>query len=324
MNKKVIELIKQHCQVEQATFVETLQSLWSGYGSIDRYRLSDADVDSIIVKHVRLNDSQQHPRGWNTNLSHQRKLQSYQIETIWYREYANICNTDCRIPECLAVAHLDDEVVILLEDLDSSGFPARLNHVKETQLLACLDWLANFHACFMQKKPTGLWPSGTYWHLQTRPDELQAMSDEQLKSAASAIDQRLTDIEYLSFVHGDAKLANFCFSVDGTQVAAVDFQYVGGGCGMKDVAYFLGSALSESDCEKFEDDLLDYYFASLKAALLKQQPDIDAEAVENCWRPLYAMAWTDFFRFLQGWSPGHWKIHDYSRRLAQQVLTYLE
>lgn len=35
------------------------------------------------------------------------------------------------------------------------------------------------------------------------------------------------------------------------------------------------------------------------------------------------VAWTDFFRFLQGWSPGHWKIHRYSERLARKVLDQL-
>jgi len=36
------------------------------------------------------------------------------------------------------------------------------------------------------------------------------------------------------------------------------------------------------------------------------------------------VAWTDFFRFVQGWSPGHWKHHRYSQRLAREVLEGLE
>jgi len=33
--------------------------------------------------------------------------------------------------------------------------------------------------------------------------------------------------------------------------------------------------------------------------------------------------WTDFYRCLQGWSPGHWKLHLYSERLAGEVLEAL-
>ncbi|MFT5128254.1 MAG: hypothetical protein ACI8W8_001863, partial [Rhodothermales bacterium] len=51
--------------------------------------------------------------------------------------------------------------------------------------------------------------------------------------------------------------------------------------------------------------------------------DVDANALEAEWRALYPLAWTDFFRFLQGWSPGHWKIHGYSQRLAREVLASL-
>ena len=47
------------------------------------------------------------------------------------------------------------------------------------------------------------------------------------------------------------------------------------------------------------------------------------DALETGWRALYPVAWTDFFRFLQGWSPGHWKIHAYSERLAREVLEHL-
>ena len=89
---------------------------------------------------------------------------------------------------------------------------------------------------------------------------------------------------------------------------------------MKDVAYFIGSCLDEHDCERLETILLDSYFDALNLALAVHQPEINAAAVEASWRPLYAVAWTDFYRFLQGWSPGHWKIHSYSERLANKVV----
>lgn len=83
-----------------------------------------------------------------------------------------------------------------------------------------------------------LWKQGTYWHLSTRPEELAKMLDSPLKQHASHIDEKLDECSFKTIVHGDAKLANFCFTKSGTKSAAVDFQYVGGGCGMKDVAYF--------------------------------------------------------------------------------------
>jgi len=212
---------------------------------------------------------------------------------------------------------------ILLEDLDMAGFPVRKDRVSNKELKACLAWLAHFHATFMGRSPDDLWPLGTYWHLATRPDELNALNDVALKKAATLIDKKLSDCTYQSIVHGDAKLADFCFSQSGERVAAVDFQYVGGGCGMKDVAYFIGSCLNEQQCQQQETALLDYYFQVLKESLAVQHTQIDAEAVEQEWRSLFPVAWTDFHRFIKGWSPDHWKINSYSERLAREVISEL-
>ncbi|MDH3998677.1 MAG: ecdysteroid 22-kinase family protein, partial [Desulfuromonadales bacterium] len=271
-------------------------------------------------KHVRFADGGDHPRGWNTDLSHQRKLRSYQVEQAWYQSYSQRCDEFCYVPQCLAVETLGDEVVILLEDLDASGFSQRRDSVSADELAACLHWLANFHATFMGVEPQGLWPQGTYWHLETRPDELEALDDLPLKQAAAAIDETLRQCRYQTLVHGDAKLANFCFSPDGKRVAAVDFQYVGGGCGMKDVAYFIGSCLSESECERQQERLLDCYFAALSEALQRSGSKVDAKALEAEWRKLFPIAWADFHRFLKGWSPDHWKLNDYSERLTRRVV----
>lgn len=175
----------------------------------------------------------------------------------------------------------------------------------------------------MSVTPEGLWPQGTYWHLDTRPDELEALDDALLKDAAHKIDRKLKECQHQTLVHGDAKLANFCFSPDGNNVAAVDFQYVGGGCGMKDLAYFIGSCLTEEECEQLESRLLDTYFTSLKKALTVCKPAVNSNEVEAEWRELYPYAWTDFHRFLKGWSPGHWKLTSYSEKVAQDVIQQL-
>lgn len=195
------------------------------------------------------------------------------------------------------------------------------SQVKDAEMEACLRWLAHFHALFLGVAPENLWPVGTYWHLETRPDELEAMDHPQLKAAAGDIDRILNGCRFKTVVHGDAKLANFCFSPSGQEVAAVDFQYVGGGCGMKDVVYFLGSCMEERECDKRVPGLLDYYFCELKQSV---GADVDFGALEAEWREMFAFAWTDFHRFLLGWMPGHWKVNRYSKRLTEEVLHKLK
>ncbi|WP_031435353.1 phosphotransferase [Methylomarinum vadi] len=323
MTEDIQQIILNATQAETMHEIGVIQSLWSGYGSIVRYGLTGGAADSVIVKHVQLAAQGNHPRGWNTDISHQRKMHSYQVETAWYHHWSKHCDESCRVPACLAFIERNDELLIVLEDLDAAGFAERRSQVNEVEMQTCLSWLANFHATFLGERPEGLWPTGTYWHLQTRPDELAALDDSALKNAAEAIDRKLRSSPFQTFVHGDAKLANFCFSRDGRNVAAVDFQYVGGGCGIKDVAYFIGSCLDEDECQQHEERLLDSYFQVLKSALPAKGKAIDAEAIEKDWRALYPVAWTDFHRFLKGWSPGHWKIHSYSERLAREVVAQL-
>ena len=301
---------------------ESVQNLWSGYGDILRYHLAGGDCPSVILKHIRWPEVPNHPRGWDTHLSHQRKQKSYEVEQHWYEAYAARTTSGCRVPELLRSINKDGETFLLLEDLNASGYPLRFtpDTVTMTEIKSGLRWLAHFHAAFMGEKGEGLWPVGTYWHLNTRPDEWARMQNQPLKDAARQIDKRLSASRFQTLVHGDAKLANFCFGKGG-EVAAVDFQYVGRGCGMKDVAYFISSCLEEEDCQQHEEALLGEYFSHLQAAL---GPETDFAALHAEWNDLYRYAWADFYRFLDGWSPGHWKMHDYSEALTRQVLQELK
>ena len=92
---------------------------------------------------------------------------------------------------------------------------------------------------------------------------------------------------------------------------------------MKDVAYFISSCLDETESEAMAPDLLNRYFDMLAGAVERSAKSVDFAALEADWRALYPVAWTDFYRFLQGWSPGHWKLHGYSARLAREVLESL-
>ncbi len=315
MNKDFRSIILQNTGASALFEKEMIQELWSGYGKIMRVGLENASVRSVVVKHVQLPIYKNHPRGWNTDMGHQRKVKSYQVETTWYQRYSK--SSIARLPRCLAIESQEEEVLMVLEDLDEAGYPLRKRMATWEEIQSCLAWLARFHASYLGQAPDGLWEVGTYWHLETRPQELAVLADHRLKEAAPLIDEKLNTCQFKTFVHGDAKLANFCFANDG-RVAGVDFQYVGGGCGMKDVAYFVGSCLDERACERMEAQILDTYFQCLQNELTDRN-----EALENEWRSLYRIAWADFHRFLKGWSPGHWKINSYSERVTNEVINSL-
>ena len=266
---------------------ERVQSLWGGYGELVRVRLEGASRASVIAKWVRP------PRRGrlSPSTSDLRKKRSYEVEAHFYAIHAE-ADADWPVPVLLGSAELGEGRVVVLEDLVERGFDRRIGRPREASLEACLRWLAAFHAHFYGRRPDGLWEVGTYWHLATRQDELGKMTDMRLREQAPSLDRALSGACHLTFVHGDAKADNFCFSPDGTNVAAVDFQYVGGGVGVKDVAYLLDGLPARE-----EGRAVDTYFDALRA---RMEPTV-ASSVEREWRALYPLAKQDFRRFLGGW-----------------------
>lgn len=308
---------------------DVVQELWSGYGVIQRATFDHPDFTSAVVKHIDLSQERTNRRGWTGNLAHQRKIKSYQVEKAFYEKYSHRCSARCRVPGLHAVQVKEGQagLIIVLEDLNVSGYDIRKNQVDQDEIESCLEWLAHFHATFMSCTAKELWDVGTYWHLKTRPEEWNAMADRPLKFHAATIDKKLNQARFQTLVHGDAKLANFCFGCQENgkpQVAAVDFQYVGRGCGMKDVAYLISCCMNAAESDETQSKLLDHYFMTLANSLSKLQPEIDFPLLEQEWRELYPYAWADFCRFLAGWSPGHWKLNQYSDRLTQSVLDQLQ
>jgi thiamine kinase-like enzyme len=309
---------------------EVVQGLWSGYGEIVRFSIEISGmVDSVILKSIQLGQIQNHPRGWKSNFSHQRKLHSYQVESNWYQHWAESCGNDERVAKLLGHWQSETKIYLLLEDLDFNGYSYRCTRLQVEEAAVVLHWLANFHARFMKtdykdSRPDGLWKRGTYWHLATRPDEWKAMESGDLKDAASKLDGKLKNAKYQTLVHGDAKLANFCFSSDLRSIAAVDFQYVGVGVGVQDLACFLGSCFGEIELERHLDYFLEIYFSELSRCILSmgESPDV-ADAVSQEWCDLFPIAWADFHRFIMGWSPTHQKNTVFSRKLTQQALEQL-
>ncbi len=293
-----------------------LQSLWGGYGELIRVNLEGAERRTAVVKWV----NPPVVGGRESSRSHARKLRSYDVELAFYRDFAARCGRGSRVAALLGCASRGQERIVVLEDLDAAGFGARRRDPVGPELDACLRWLACFHASFLGVNPAGLWHTGTYWHLATRPDELAAMADDALRDAAGRIDALLSACEFKTLVHGDAKPANYCFGAG--EVAAVDFQYVGGGPGIKDVAYLLCGRFGAGSA-RIEAQWVDVYFAHLRAALALGGAARVASAVEAEWRALYAVACLDFYRFLAGWSMSAWSADLHAQRFARETLRAL-
>ena len=302
---------------EDVARTELIQPLWNNYGTLSRVVLQGGEHPSVIVKHIQIPEQLGHPRGFATTTSKDRKIRSYEVETHWYQHQNQQMSSGSPTPRCLDAFASEGELFLLLEDLRARGFSEVLYDVSWPEITVVLDWLAHFHAHFLGNAAEGLWPCGTYWHLATRPEELNNIKGSRLHRFAALLDARLRCGGFPTLVHGDAKLANFLFSEDHAQVAAVDFQYVGQGTAMKDVAYFVGSCMSGSACERNEDALLEVYFAALRDCL---PANVDAEALESEWRSLYPVAWADFERFMMGWSPGHRKLTEYSDATTERAL----
>jgi hypothetical protein len=327
MGKLVLQHIQRYCDDPQLFKQETVQSLWSGYGEVARYH-SPRLGKTVIVKQVPPQASTPHPRGWHSSTGHQRKLTSYRMEANFYRSFASQCNSQCKVPDLIAFsggegAVHNDQQILVMEDLHSSGFTQSLSTAGPGEIKLGIRWLAHFHGRFLSIDAPTLWPMGSYWHLGTRQDEYERMAGGALKSAAPRLDQLLNRATHQSVIHGDAKLANFCFTPQCGDIAAVDFQYVGKGVGVKDLMYFLGSCLNETQLFTHYESLLDLYFGQLQRAVSRYQVDYPFAELEQQWRALCPVAWADFQRFLQGWSPGHQKINlfmEQQTRLALEPL----
>lgn len=308
-----------------------IQELWGGYGRIERVRVRSGPSGdqafpdaTVVLKAIhRPRAGVQHPRGWDSDLGARRKMKSYTVERAFYRQHAGRLDASARVPRFHGGEESPDGGRMILEDLDASGFSGRREEIGPSELDACLRWLASLHAAFYGCDPEGLWERGTYWHLETRPEELAATADARVRAAAHGIDRRLSGARHRTFVHGDAKVANFCFAPerDPARVAAVDFQYVGGGVGVQDVSYFLGSIFADGQLDAHADASLEQYFGHLESALESRSvPRGEVRDLVDEWRGLWPWAWADFHRFLCGWAPGHWKLSSYSEAMMTKVL----
>jgi hypothetical protein len=226
-------------------------------------------------------------------------MRNYECEVRFYQELAG--DLPVRTPRCL---HADIDVatgdfVLLLEDLAPAeqgdqlagcdveraalaiaelpklhaprwGDPALagiewLHRDPEAGRIALLELLPTLHAGFRERYADALDPDAA-----TALDALFPRLGAYLAARPG---------EPATVVHGDYRLDNLLFGGHGggVPVAVVDWQTVGHGAALHDVAYFLGAGLQVEDRRAHEEALVRDYHARLLAA------GVEGFGWDDCW-----------------------------------------
>lgn len=325
------------------TSEKTLATLWAGYGTIKQLSVrneEDGSTRSYVVKLVNP------PQG--SGVSHERKVHSYEVEAYFYSHVATPeLIARCPMPRPVHVGPVDDlgrggGLTLVMSDLrdEFPGVAGRYGSMDVRYAKAGLTWLANLHAAHWGNVPEGVAEQGTYWYLDTRMEEYEAIPRDwrALKDLAFEIDALCRgsspgsgaaaaaagssgarpDERFLTLVHGDFKSANLMWR-EGPggqpQCAACDYQYTGKALGMKDVAYFFTSAVSQKTLELHEEELLTHYHTTLTQQLTQQQA---AEYTFEVAVDHFELCLLDFVRFMAGW--GWWGADDWATTKARKYM----
>jgi len=144
-----------------------MASLWAGMGSVYRLgaKTKRGDV-SIVAKRVEL------PRVCSS-IGDQRKKDSYDVEAAFYSQghAERLLSAGAIVPTPLhAETSRGENVTICMTQLEG-----RSSHRGDSA--AFVSWLAKLHAAYWGSDradaavESGLQAQGTYWHLDTRPEE---------------------------------------------------------------------------------------------------------------------------------------------------------
>ena len=295
--------------------------LWAGMGHIYQVELWTTGTVCFVMKHIKP------PSRKRQSFGDQRKAASYHVECNFYDNLAASLIRDygLHIPTPYLVEHgpAKEEITICMSLL--VGNEIDMSNLEEVK--SVLSWLAKFHAVYWGQdqvdrivQEVGLQAMGSYWHLDTRPEEHGNMSrngwEGRLKRAARAIDSCLKRDPMQCLIHGDAKKANMMLvsslhdAVNAREetVAMYDFQYCGRGTPTRDVAYFLCSSCDEDE----EGELVEFYYNRLVENLSSSSSATKATipTLEH-FRDSLELALCDFSRFMCGW--GHWGYDIQSR-----------
>ncbi len=343
--------------------IQTLCSLWAGMGHIykvhvpctsgkqsgtgrsksssNKNKNNNQAMLTLIVKHIVL------PTNTNQSLSNQRKTDSYFVEANFYEKLVPMLISQYKIsvPVPYLIQRPSSEAPISKKAQNKNDIVIAMSYVendrsqrysRRQQRDAVLTWLAHFHAVFWgsQNAETavstyGLQPEGSYWYLNTRPEEHDSMPSTgwigRLKTAARAIADYLQHRDiYQCIIHGDAKEANILYACENSicsnevccQATFCDYQYCGKGSLTKDLVYYL-MRFDDKDDDNM-DEAIEFYLQQLKERL---PPDVSAPTLQDLQISM-PLAYCDLYRFMIGW--GNWGSNNRPNRRVTNLLNQLD
>src|ERR1700689_1848870 len=241
------------------------------------YRVSvthDAGRTSVIAK-VPSNDE--------VSRSTAALQRLYLREVSFYQHLAPLITT--RTPRChFAERDESDNFLLLLEDLSPSAVVDQFVGISLGTARAGLAALAGLHGPTHARSDLqdAAWLRGVSDELGPLYEAVvpvlfdqfieryDGRVDVELRSIVLALRDRLALFSgyatpFPCVTHGDFRTDNLLIDAcDGTvALAVVDWQTVGVGSPLLDVAYFLTTSLSPEDCARYEFELLDYYLGKM-------------------------------------------------------------
>lgn len=289
--------------ITSVTSQSQIATLWAGMGSIVRIQCKDASgtAKTIIAKHIKCTN----PRSFGDK----RKAASYHVESAFYSKYSPALSNK---HICCEGLHTEDSgngsITILMTPLPKNT----LHYMDGDTAKAAVRSVARLHAEFWGNSKAdsavdaGLAAQGTYWYLDTRPDEYDNMSNRglsgKLKRAANDIDTALKNHGYQTIVHGDLKSCNMSMSTDPSYVTFVDFQYCGKASCAKDLAYLFvcGMDIDDDFEERQESEMLQLYIDTLKINGVGDDKEVPLPTIDEL-RETLDLAYCDLYRWMLGW-----------------------
>jgi len=235
-----------------------------------------------------------------------KSLGSYELEVRFYQELA--ADLPIRTPRCL-YADIDVEAadfVLLLEDMAPAHQGDQLAGCTPDEAAVAVAELSNLHAprwgdpslasipwlhrdpearqAFMAELLPMLHAGFRERYADSLDDEVEQACDALFGHLGTHLGERRAPT---TIVHGDYRLDNLLFGGlgGGVPVAVVDWQTVGTGSAMDDVAYFLGGGLLPEDRRASEEDIVRDYLERLRAAGVGYDWD-------DCWQDYRRGTWS--------------------------------